>query len=189
MSTYTTNELKPGLKVMLDGDPCNIMENEYVKPGKGQAFSRVKIRNLRTGRILDKTFKSNETLESADVLDLDLQFMYNDGQALHFMSPETYEQYSIDINKVGDISKWLKGQDACIGTLWNGLPISVSPPIFVTLKVTETEPGVRGDTVTGGSKPATMETGATIKVPLFINIGDLIKIDTRTGEYMARVKE
>lgn len=189
MATFTTNEFKAGLKVMMEGDPCSIVENEFVKPGKGQAFNRVKIRNLRTGRTLEKTFKSNETLEGADVADIDLQFMYNDGQALNFMSPETFEQYAIDVNKVGDIAKWLKGQDMCIGTLWNGLPITVTPPIFVILKVTETDPGLRGDTVTGGSKPATMETGAVVKVPLFINVDDLLKIDTRTGDYVARVKE
>lgn len=189
MSTFSTNEFKAGLKVMMDGDPCSIIENEYVKPGKGQAFNRVKIRNLKTGRVLERTFKSGESLEGADVIDIDLQYLYNDGQALHFMSPETYEQYSLDVNKAEDIVKWLKGQDMCIGTLWNGVPMAVSPPIFVTLKVTETEPGIRGDTVTGATKPATLETGATVKVPLFVDVGDLLKIDTRTGEYVARVKE
>jgi elongation factor P len=189
MTTYTTSEFKAGLKVMLDGDPFSIVENEFVKPGKGQAFNRVKMRNLKTGRLLEKTFKSNETLEGADVVDLDLQYLYNDGAALHFMSPETYEQYSFDVDKASDIIKWLKTQDMCIGTLWNGTLFSITPPIFVTLKVTETEPGIRGDTVTGGSKPSTLETGATVKVPLFVNLGDLIKIDTRTGEYIARAKE
>ena len=189
MTSFTTNDFKAGLKVMMDGDPCSIVENEFVKPGKGQAFNRVKIRNLRTGRILEKTFKSGDSLEGADVIDLDLQFMYNDGQALHFMSPETYEQYSFDVDKAGDVVKWLKAQDMCIGTLWNGMPIMVSPPVFVTLKVTETDPGLRGDTATGGSKLAIMETGAVVKVPLFINIGDVLKVDTRTGEYVSRVKE
>ena len=189
MTSYTTNEFKAGLKVIMDGDPYNILENEYVKPGKGQAFSRVKLRNLSTGRMLEKTFKSNETLEGADIMDLDLQYLYSDGQALYFMSQDTYEQYIFSLEKAADIVKWLKGEDKCVGTLWNGLLITVSPPMFATLKVTDTEPGIRGDTVSGGGKPATLETGAVVKVPLFINIDDLIKVDTRTGDYMARVKE
>jgi elongation factor P len=189
MSTYTTNEFKSGLKVLLDNDPYTILENEFVKPGKGQAFNRVKMRNLKTGRVLEKTFKSGESLEGADVADLELQYLYNDGQAWHFMSPETFEQYAVDKNVVGDAAKWLKEQDTCHVTLWNNLAISVEPSVFVILRVTETEPGLRGDTVTGGTKPATLETGAVVKVPLFVNIGDLLKVDTRTGEYVSRVKE
>jgi elongation factor P len=189
MATVTTNDFKPGLKVIMDSDPCSIVENEFVKPGKGQAFNRVKIRNLRTGRTIERTFKSGDGLEAADIVDLDLQYLYNDGQALHFMSPENYEQYSFNVDKAEDIIKWLKGEDMCVGTLWNGVIISVAPPIFVNLKVTETEPGIRGDTVTGGSKSATVETGAVIRVPLFINENEVIKIDTRTGDYVSRVKE
>ena len=189
MSTYATNEFKSGLKVMFDGNPCAILENEFVKPGKGQAFSRVKLRNLKTGRVLEKTFKSGDSLEGADVVDLDLQYLYNDGRALHFMSPETFEQYALNVDQAEEIVKWLKGQDMCVGTLWNGVPLSILPPIFVALKVVDTEPGVRGDNVTGGSKPATLETGVIIKVPLFIDIGECIKVDTRTGEYVSRVKE
>lgn len=189
MSTYTTNEFKSGLKVLLDNDPYNIIENEFVKPGKGQAFNRVKMRNLKTGRVLEKTFKSGESLEGADVVDLDLQYLYNDGETWNFMSPETFEQYTANKGAVGDTAKWLKEQDICHVTLWNGIVTAVTPPIFVSLKVTETEPGIRGDTATGGSKPATMETGAVVgKVPLFINVGDILKIDTRTGEYVSRDK-
>ncbi|MCL5260578.1 MAG: elongation factor P [Gammaproteobacteria bacterium] len=188
MSSYSTNEFKSGLKVMLDNDPCSILENEYVKPGKGQAFNRVKLRNLKTGRVLEKTFKSGDTLPGADVIDVELQYLYNDGQMYNFMSPETFEQYTVAKDTVGDSSKWIKEQDICVVTLWNNSAISVAPPIFVTLKVTETDPGLRGDTATGGTKPATMETGAVVRVPLFINIGDVLKIDTRTGEYISRVK-
>lgn len=188
MGTISTNEWKNGVKVMYDNDPCNILENEYVKPGKGQAFNRVRLRNLRTGRVLEKTFKSGDTLEAADALDVELQYLYNDGEMWHFMSPTTYEQYTISKATIDDSAKWLKEQDTCIVTLWNNNAISVTPPIFVTLKVIETDPGVRGDTATGGSKPATMETGAVVRVPLFINIGDILKIDTRTGEYMSRGK-
>ena len=188
MSFYTTNDFKSGLKVMMDGDPYNILENEFVKPGKGQAFNRVKMRNLRTSRVLEKTFKSGEGLEGADVVDVELQYLYNDGQTLHFMEQETFEQYSLDADKAGDILKWLKGQDVCIGTLWNGVPLCIAPPTFVVLTVVETEPSIRGDTVTGGSKSATFETGLVSRVPLFIEVGDLVKIDTRTGDYVSRMK-
>ncbi|MCK4608676.1 MAG: elongation factor P [Gammaproteobacteria bacterium] len=189
MASISTNEFKSGLKVMLDGDPCSIIENEFVKPGKGQAFNRVKIRNLKTGRMLERTFKSGESIQAADVVEMELQYLYNDGEFAHFMHPETYEQYSTDKTAIGDTAKWLKEQDMYTVTLWDGAPISVQPPIFVFLKVTETDPGLKGDTATGGSKPATLETGATVRVPLFVNIGDLLKIDTRTGEYVSRAKE
>lgn len=189
MANYSTNEFKSGLKVLLDGEPCSIVENEFVKPGKGQAFNRVKIRNLKTGRVLEKTFKSGDTIEGADVVDLEMQYLYNDGESWHFMSPESYEQYAVSKQAVSDAYQWLKEQDICMVTLWNGVAISVTPPIFVVLRVSETEPGVRGDTVTGGTKPAKLETGAVVKVPLFVNSDDLLKIDTRTGEYVSRAKE
>ncbi|QBQ53292.1 elongation factor P [Nitrosococcus wardiae] len=189
MAAYSTNEFKSGLKVMMDGDPCTIVENEFVKPGKGQAFNRVKLRNLKTGRVIDRTFKSGETLEAADVLETQLQYLYSDGELWHFMSPETFEQYSADGAAVGDAVKWLKEQDICTVTLWNGVPLSVAPPNFVTLQVTETDPGLRGDTSSGGNKPATLETGAVVRVPLFIDVGEVLKIDTRTGEYVERAKE
>ena len=186
MAFISTNEFKAGVKVMFDNYPCSILENEYVKPGKGQAFNRVKLRNLVTGRVLEKTFKSGESLEEADAMDVELQYLYNDGEMWHFMSPQSFEQYTVSKETIGDTYKWLKEQDICIVTLWNGNPISVNPPIFVTLKVIETDPGLRGDTATGGSKPATLETGAVVRVPLFINEGEILKIDTRTGEYASR---
>ncbi len=188
MGVYSTSEFKPGLKVILDGEPYTIVENEFVKPGKGQAFNRVKFRNLKTGRMLDKTCKSGETVEAADVIDLQLQYLYNDGNVWHFMDPQSYEQYEINQTVVTDAAKWLKEQDICAVTLWNHAAIMVSPPNFVVLKVISTDPGLKGDTSGGGSKPATVETGAVIKVPLFIQIGDLIKIDTRTAEYVSRAK-
>lgn len=189
MTTYSTNEFKAGLKVMLDGDPCSIIENEFVKPGKGQAFNRVKIRNLKTGRVVERTFKSGDTIEGADVVDVEMQYLYNDGQFWHFMNPETYEQLGADQKAVADSAKWLKEQDTCLVTLWNGIPLAVTPPNHVVLKVTDTDPGVRGDTSGGGGKPATLETGAVVRVPLFINIGESIKVNTVTGEYVSRVKE
>ncbi|MEA3413759.1 MAG: elongation factor P [Pseudomonadota bacterium] len=188
MATYSTNEFRSGLKVMLDGDPHNIVENEFVKPGKGQAFSRVKFRNLKTGRVIDRTFKSGESVEAADVMESDLQYLYNDGELWHFMHPETFEQVAAGDTAIGDAARWLKDQDICVVTLYNGNPISVTPPNFVELKIVETDPGVRGDTASGGTKPATLETGAVVKVPLFIEQGEILRIDTRTGEYVSRVK-
>ena len=189
MASYSTNEFRSGLKLMLDGDPCSIIENEFVKPGKGQAFNRVKIRNLITGRVLEKTFKSGESVEAADVMDTDMQYLYNDGTAWYFMDPDSYEQVGADEKAVGDNIKWLKEQDMCVVTLWNGVPIAITPPNFVILEVTETDPGVRGDTSGGGGKPATCNTGAVVRVPLFIDIGEQIKVDTRTGEYVGRAKD
>lgn len=189
MTTFSTNEFKGGLKVMLDGDPCAIIENEFVKPGKGQAFNRVKLRNLKTGRVIERTFKSGDTLEGADVVDIEMQYLYNDGEFWHFMVPDTFEQHAADKNAVGESAKWLKEQDICTLTLYNGSPLSLAPPNFVTLKIVETDPGVRGDTSGGGGKPATLETGAVVRVPLFVQTGEIIKVDTRTGEYVSRVKE
>lgn len=174
---------------MQDGDPCRIEENEFVKPGKGQAFSRVKIRNLKTGRVVEKTFKSGESVEAADVVDTDLQYLYNDGEFWHFMDPGTFEQLGATETAVGDARQWLKEQDTVEVTLWDGVPLSVTPPNFVELKITQTDPGLKGDTAQGGTKPATMETGAVIKVPLFVEEGEIIKIDTRSGDYVSRVKE
>jgi len=189
MASYSTNEFKGGLKVMLDGDPCSIIENEFVKPGKGQAFNRVKFRNLKTGRVIERTFKSGESVEGADVVELSMLYLYNDGEFWHFMVPDTYEQYSADRNAVGEAGKWLKEQDECTVTLWNDAPLSVAPPNFVELEITETDPGVRGDTSGGGGKPAKLETGAVVRVPLFVQTGEVIRVDTRTGEYVSRVKE
>jgi len=189
MATYSTNEFRNGLKIMLDNAPCSIIDNEIVKPGKGQAFNRVKIRNLSTGRVIERTFKSGESVEAADVMDTEMQYLYNDGELWNFMHPETFEQVAADKNAIGENEKWLKEQDEVTVTLWNGVPIAITPPNHVTLKVTETDPGVRGDTSGGGGKPATTETGAVVRVPLFIDEGELIKVDTRNGEYLGRVKE
>jgi elongation factor P len=189
MATYSTNEFKSGLKIMLDGDPYAIVENEFVKPGKGQAFNRVKVRNLKTGRVVERTFKSGDSVEAADVHETDLQYLYNDGEMWHFMDTETFEQLGADPAAVGDAAKWLKEQDMCRVTLYNGAPLSVEPPNFVVLTITETDPGVRGDTATGGTKPATLETGAVVNVPLFLEEGESIRVDTRTGAYLSRAKE
>jgi elongation factor P len=174
---------------MVDCDPCSIIDIDFVKPGKGQAFVRVKLRNLKTARVIERTFKSNESVEGADVMEVNLQYLYNDGEQWHFMNESTFEQVGADAATVGDAASWLKEQDSCTVTLWDGTPIAVQPPNFVVLEITDTEPGVRGDTASGATKPATVETGATIKVPLFVEQGELVRIDTRTGEYVARAKE
>jgi elongation factor P len=187
VANYSTSEFKSGLKILLDGDPQSIVENEFVKPGKGQAFSRVRLRNLRTGRVLEKTFKSGDTVEAADVMDVDMQYLYTDGEFWHFMVPQTFEQYAVGAVTLGDSAHWLKAQDIVTVTLWNGEPLSVMPPNFVELKITQCDPGLRGDTAQGGTKPATLETGAVVKVPLFVEEGETVKVDTRSGEYVSRV--
>jgi elongation factor P len=189
MATISTNQFRPGLKIMFEGDPCNIIENEFVKPGKGQAFNRVKYRNLLTGRVNEKNIRSGDTFDAADVVDTDMQYLYRDASGWHFMDPASYEQYAVGEAAMGDASKRVKEQDVCSLTLYNNQPISVTAPNFVSLKVTDTDPGLRGDTSGGGSKAATLETGAVIRVPLFINVGEVLKVDTRTGEYVSRAKE
>lgn len=189
MATYNMNDIRVGAKIMLDGDPCVVLDADLVKPGKGQAFTRIKYRNFITGRVLEKTFKASDSAEGADVVDQELQYLYADGEFWHFMDPSSYEQVGADAKVIGDTGQWLKEQNVCTVTLWNGVPIAVTPPNFVNLVITETDPGVRGDTAQGGTKPATLETGAVVKVPLFLDQGDLIRVDTRTGEYVARAKE
>lgn len=187
MASYSTNEFRAGLKVLLEGDPCAILENEFVKPGKGQAFNRVKFRNLKSGRVWERTFKSGESIEAADVMDFDMEYLYTDGEFWHFMKTDgSFEQIGAPQAAVQEIVDWLKEQDVYQVTLWNDAPISVTAPNFVELEVTETDPGLKGDTAQGATKPATLATGAVVKVPLFINTGDVLKIDTRTGEYVSR---
>ena len=188
MSTYTTNEFKNGMKLMIDNAPCVILDCDFVKPGKGQAFARVKTRNLKTNRVVERTYKSNESLEGADVVDMDMQYLYYDGEFFHFMHPESFEQYSANDEVVADSKLYLKDQDMCVVTLWNGEPLQDTPPNFVILKVTDTDPGLKGDTSGGGSKPATLETGDVVKVPLFVQTDELIKVDTRCNEYVSRAK-
>ncbi len=188
MAKYSTSEFRVGLKIMIGNDPYAIVVNEFVKPGKGQAFNRIKIRNLKNGRVIERTYKSGESVEAADVLDTELQYLYNDGDSWYFMDQTTFEQFSADKAAVEEAAQWLKGEEICEVTLWNGLPLMVAAPNFVILQITDTDPGLRGDTASGGSKPATLETGAVVKVPLFIENGEFLKIDTRKGEYVGRAK-
>ncbi len=188
MASYGMNDVKNGMKIIVDGYPCTIVDTEYVKPGKGQAFTRVKYRNLKTGRVVEMTMKSTDSVEPADVVDTDMEYLYADGEFWHFMHTETHEQLGADQAAMGDAAKWVKGNETCVVTLWNGAPLVVAPPNFVELLITETDPGVRGDTSGGGGKPAKLETGAVVRVPLFVAQGEVIKVDTRTGEYVSRVK-
>ena len=188
MASFSTNEFRSGLKIILDNDPCVIVENEFVKPGKGQAFSRVRIRNLKTGKTVDKTFKSGDSVEAADIMETDMQFLYSDSEFWHFMVADTFEQYAADKKAVGDASDWISDGDICLITLWNNSPLVVEAPNFVELEITETDPGVKGDTASGGVKPAKLSTGATVRVPLFVDQGEVIKVDTRSREYVSRVK-
>ncbi|MFM1886071.1 MAG: hypothetical protein RL026_1228 [Pseudomonadota bacterium] len=188
MGSYNTSEFKSGVKLLIDNEPYVIVENEMVKPGKGQAFNRVRIRNLKTNRTVERTFKSGDSVEAADVVDTDMQYLYSDGDFWHFMVPDNFEQHAAGAAAVGDNAKWLKEGITCIVTLWNGVPLQVTPPPHIELKVVETDPGLKGDTAQGGQKPAKLETGAVVRVPLFISEGEVLKIDTRTGEYISRAK-
>lgn len=190
MANYSTSEFKSGLKVLVDSEPCSIVENEVVKPGKGQAFNRVKFRNLMNGRMWERTFKSGESIEAADVMEIDMEYLYEDGEFWHFMkTDDSYEQVAADANAISEAKIWLKEQDVYQMTLWNDAPISVTPPNFVELEVSDTDPGLKGDTAQGGTKPATLSSGAVVKVPLFVNIGDVLRVDTRNGEYQNRVNK
>lgn len=189
MAFYSTNEFRSGLKVLLEGDPCSIVENELVKPGKGQAFNRVKLKNLKTGRTWERTFKSGESIEGADIMDVSMEYLYNDGSFWTFMKTDgTYEQLNAGATAIKDAKDWLKEQDAFDVVLYNGDILSVAPQNFVELEIVETDPGLKGDTAQGGSKPATLSTGAVVRVPLFIETGEMIKVDTRSGEYVSRAK-
>ncbi len=189
MASYTTAEIRSGMKLLLDGEPFAVIENEFVKPGKGQAFNRIRVRNLKSGRTIEKTFRSGESIEAADVVDTEMQYLYQDGDFWHFMVPDSFEQYTAGKSAVGESAQWLKDGITCIVTLWNGQPLVVTPPAHVELTIVETDPGVRGDTATGGQKPAKLETGAVVRVPLFIDQGEVIRIDTRTGQYVSRAKQ
>ena len=188
MASYSTSEFRSGLKILIDKDPCIIVENEFVKPGKGQAFNRVRIKNLKTGKVVDKTFKSGESVEAADVMDTEMQFLYADGEFWHFILSDNFEQYAADASAGGDAKNWMRDGDRCQITLWNNSPLIVEPPNFVELEIVETDPGVKGDTASGGVKPAKLSTGAVVRVPLFVDQGEVIKVDTRSKEYVSRVK-
>jgi len=189
VASYNTSQFRKGLKVQLEGDPYLMIECNFVKPGKGQALYKCKLRHLIRGTVLDRTYKSGDSLDAADVEEISAQFLYRQQDHFVFMDNNTYEQYDLTKDQVEDAWKYLKEGMVCSMTLFNGQPISVSPPNHVVLKVEYCEPGVRGNTATNVTKPCRVETGAEILAPAFVEPGELIKIDTRTGEYIERVKE
>lgn len=187
MAQISTNEFKAGIKVEVDGEPYTIVANEFVKPGKGQPFNRVKLKHLMTGRTIERTFKSGDKLELADVVESKMRMLYTDTDSAVFMDDNTFDQITIPFSIIGDRRQWLMEETNYSIIFYKGQPIEVVPPTFMELKITETAPGLRGDTSGRVLKPAAVETGATIQVPIFVNEGDIIRIDTRTGEYVGRV--
>ena len=184
----TAGDFRNGLTFDMDGDVMQIIEFQHVKPGKGAAFVRTKLRNVITGAVVEKTFNPTDKYPTALVERKEMQYLYSDGELYYFMDMDSYEQLPVDGGKLGDNFKFVKEEMMCKIMSYKGNVFGVEPPMFVELAVTETEPGFKGDTATGASKPATLETGASIKVPLFVEIGDVLKIDTRTGEYLERAK-
>jgi elongation factor P len=185
---YSTAEFKKGLKIELDGVPYTIVDFQHVKPGKGGAFVRTKMKSLLTGRVLDQTFRSGEKVKRPDLMEREMQYLYREGGDFHVMDNETYEQMMLTEDQVGESSQYLADNMAVKVLFFNQQPVGVEVPLFVELEVAQTDPGVKGDTAAGGTKPATLESGVTIQVPLFINEGDRVKVDTRTGAYIERVK-
>ncbi len=183
------NQLRQGVRVEIDDVPWIIVDAQFIKPGKGQAFTKIKIKNLVDGRVIERTFKSSETVIKADVVDKDMQYLYNDGEFMHFMDPQTFEQSALTESQVGETRFWLKEQETYLVTLWKNRAIAVQAPPFVILTITQCDPGIKGDTVSGATKPATLETGAEVKVPLFISEGERIRVDTRNGQYVERAKD
>jgi elongation factor P len=181
----STAEFRRGLKIELDGQPYNIVEFQHVKPGKGGAFVRTKLKHLKLGTVVDRTFRSGEKVGVVDYEQRAMQFLYRDDN-FHFMNLESYEQIALDPEVVGEAANWLKETMEVDVLLINGVPAGIEVPNFVDLTVVKTDPGVRGDTASGGSKPATLETGAVVQVPLFISEGEVLRIDTRTGAYIER---
>ena len=183
----SAGEFRNGLTVEIDGIVYQIVEFQHVKPGKGAAFVRTKLRNVVDGGVVEKTFRPTEKYPQAHIDKKEMQYLYNDGEMYNFMDNETYEQIALTEEAVGDSMKFVKENEMVKICSHNGNVFAVEPPLFVELEVTDTEPGFKGDTATGATKPATVETGATVYVPLFVETGDKLKIDTRTGEYLSRV--
>ncbi len=184
----TTNDLKNGMTLNIDGNLMNVVEFQHVKPGKGGAFVRTKLKNVRTGRVLDKTFRAAEPVEVAILEKRAMQYLYRDETGFHFMDTETYEQSAVDADAVGEAASWMVDGSIPYVTFYEGTAIGVELPASVELAVAETEPGIKGDRVSGATKPATVETGSVVQVPLFVETGDRIKVDTRSGAYLTRVQ-
>ncbi|CUX95675.1 Elongation factor P [Candidatus Mikella endobia] len=185
---YSTKELRCGIKIMFDGEPCSIIDNKFVNPGKGQAFNRVRLRKLISGKLIEKVLKAGSLVEIADVIDINFIYLYNDSKFWYFMNNLNFEQLAVNIKVIGNNIKWMVEQTECVITLWNNKVILVTPPKFVELKIIKTDPSIKGNTIGTSGKLATLTTGAIVKVPLFVKVGELIKVDTRSNEYLSRVK-
>ena len=183
----SAGDFRNGVTLEIDGQVVRILAFQHVKPGKGAAFVRTKLKNVINGGVVERTFRPTEKFPAARIDRVDMQYLYADGELFNFMNQETYDQVALNKDIIGDALKFVKENEVCKVVSYNGNVFSVEPPLFVELEITETEPGFKGDTAQGASKPATVETGATVYVPLFVEIGDKIKIDTRTGEYLSRV--
>lgn len=183
----SAGDFKNGITVEIDGNIYQILEFQHVKPGKGAAFVRTKLKNIISGGVVEKTFRPTEKFPKAHIERKDMQYLYSDGELYHFMDVETYDQIALNEDAIGDSLKFVKENEMVKICSHNGNVFAVEPPLFVELAITETEPGFKGDTATGATKPAVVETGATVMVPLFVEQGDVLKIDTRTGEYLSRV--
>ena len=183
----SAGDFRNGLTIEWDGGVYQVIEFQHVKPGKGAAFVRTKLKNIKSGGIVEKSFRPTEKCEQAHIERKDMQYLYSDGELFNFMDVETFDQIALSADQIGDSLKFVKENDMVKILSHNGEVFAIEPPLFVELEITETEPGVKGDTATGATKPATVETGANVLVPLFVNQGDVIKIDTRTGEYLSRV--
>ncbi|MFQ5560631.1 MAG: elongation factor P [Nitrospinota bacterium] len=185
---YQTNEFRKGLKLEVDGQPNIIVENQFIKPGKGQPFNKVRLKNLVTGNVIERTYKSGESVEGADMEERTMQYLYTDGSVFHFMDNQNHDQVEIKKDQLGETWKWIQESMDCEVLFYKGNPLTVEIPNFAIIEITYCEPGVKGNTATGATKPATLETGAEINVPLFVEQGDKVKVDTRTGEYVERYK-
>lgn len=183
----TASDFRNGVTIEVDGKVCQVIEFQHVKPGKGAAFVRTKLKDIINGGVIETTYRPTEKFPQAHIERKDMQYLYNDGDLFNFMDTESYEQIAVNQDIVGDSMKFVKENEMCKVNSYNGNVFAIEPPLFVELEITETEPGFKGDTATGATKPATVETGAQVSVPLFVNQGDVIKIDTRTGEYLSRV--
>lgn len=187
MLTISTADFKNGMGLKINGKYYTIVEFQHVKPGKGGAFVRYKIRDLKTGRVVEQTCNAGTKFESVSLVSKTMQYLYNDGNAYYFMDNDTYEQIPVSIDFIGENAKWFKENDNCSLLYADNELLGVEPPMFIEVEITETDPGFKGDTVQGSSKPAVIETGATVNVPMYLNTGDVIKVDTRTGTYVSRV--
>ncbi len=183
----SAGDFKNGITIEMDNNIYQIIEFQHVKPGKGAAFVRTKLKNIKNGGVIEKSFRPTEKFQLAHIDKSEFQYLYSDGEFFHFMNTENFEQIQLTEENVGDSLKFVKENDMCKLCSYAGEVFAIEPPMFAELEITETEPGVKGDTATGATKPATVETGALVYVPLFVNLGDKIKIDTRTGEYLSRV--